>query len=153
MLIVGLVLMRHIAESPFGYTLRLIRDNADRASFLGIDVFRVRLIAFVLASVFAALGGIIWRCSSRAPIPNSRTGRRSGEAIFMIMLGGTSTFLGPMVGSVLLMMLNDIITRLTEHHGLGLGVVILILVLVLRKGVTDLLVDWWQGRRAGSGRS
>jgi len=49
LLVIGLLLMRQIAQSPFGYTLRMIRDNAGRASFIGIDVWRVKLTIFVLA--------------------------------------------------------------------------------------------------------
>jgi ABC-type sugar transport system ATPase subunit len=58
----------------------------------------------------------------------------SGEGIFINMLGGVSTFLGPMVGTVLLLLLNDTVTRFTEYHGIVLGVVILFFALGLRKG-------------------
>src|ERR671925_613793 len=59
LLVAGLLIMRHIVESPFGYTLRLVRDNTERATFLGIDVFRVKLAAFVIAGVIAGLGALI----------------------------------------------------------------------------------------------
>src|SRR6202045_3560773 len=59
LLVGGLLLMRQIAQSPVGYTLRLIRDNASRASFIGIDVWRAKLTIFVLAALFASTGGII----------------------------------------------------------------------------------------------
>src|SRR5262249_51292138 len=59
LLVVGLLAMRQIAQSPFGYTLRMIRDNANRASFIGIDVWRTKLTIFVLAAIFAATGGVI----------------------------------------------------------------------------------------------
>lgn len=147
MLVAGLALMRAIAESPFGYTLRLIRDNLDRASFLGVDVFRIRLTAFVLAAVFASLGGMILALFVSGAYPEFANWTQSGEAIFMIMLGGTTTFLGPTLGAILLLSLNDVVTRITEHHGLVIGIVILAVVLGLRKGVTDMLAQWWQERR------
>ena len=76
LLIAGLLILRHIVESPFGYhACGMIRDNADRAAFLGINVFRVKLAAFVIAGVFAGVGGIIMACSSPAPIRSSPTGR------------------------------------------------------------------------------
>jgi branched-chain amino acid transport system ATP-binding protein len=59
LLVTGLCLMRQIAQSPFGYTLRMNRDNATRASFIGIDVWRAKLTIFVLAALFASTGGII----------------------------------------------------------------------------------------------
>jgi len=55
-LVLGLLAMRQIAQSPFGYTLRMIRDNAARRRFLGIDVWRAKLTVFVLAALFAAMG-------------------------------------------------------------------------------------------------
>ncbi len=65
----------------------------------------------------------------------------SGEAIFMLMLGGTSAFLGPVVGTMMLLLLNDVITKFTEYYGLTLGVVILLFALVFRKGVTDFVLE------------
>ena len=53
-----LLLIRTILQSPFGYTLRMVRDNAERARYLGIDVWRVKLYAFILAASLAGVGGI-----------------------------------------------------------------------------------------------
>ena len=75
----------------------------------------------------------------------------SGEGIFIIMLGGVTTFLGPMVGTVMLLLLNDIVTRFTEYYGLVLGIVILFFALGLRKGLMDFVVDWYAQRRDGAG--
>ncbi len=71
----------------------------------------------------------------------------SGEAIFMVMLGGVSTFLGPVAGTVLLLLLNDVVTRRTEYHGLRSGTVILLFALGLRKGLTRLHRGEAAGRR------
>jgi branched-chain amino acid transport system permease protein len=147
-LVLGLLAMRHIVASPFGYTLRVVRDNANRASFLGIDVYRTRLTAFVLAGVFASLGGILMSLFVSGAYPEFAYWTMSGEAVFIVMLGGTTTFLGPVVGTVLLLMLNDFVTRTTEHHGLALGAVILLFALGLRKGLLDFAADWVSGRRA-----
>lgn len=147
MLVVCLLIMRHIVESPFGYTLRMIRDNTDRASFLGIDVFRAKLMAFVLAGVFASIGGMVMALFVSGAYPEFSNWTMSGEGIFMIMMGGLSTFIGPTAGAVILSLLNDLVTRRTEHHGLALGIVILFFALGLRKGVTDFAADWWRARR------
>jgi branched-chain amino acid transport system permease protein len=153
LLVAGLFVMRHIVESPFGYTLRLIRDNAERASFLGIDVFRVKLTAFVIAGVFAAIGGMIMALFVSGAYPEFANWTTSGEGIFMIMLGGVSTFLGPVAGAVILSLLNDIVTRGTEYHGLALGIVILVFVLGLRKGITDFVIEKLRARRTGPGQA
>lgn len=152
LLIVGLLIMRHIAESPFGYTLRLIRDNTERATFLGINVFRVKLIAFVIAGMFAGLGGVIMSLFVSGAYPEFANWTTSGEGIFMIMLGGVSTFLGPVAGTVLLLLLNDIVSRRTEHHGLMLGIVILLFTLGLRKGITDFIADKLRAHREATAK-
>jgi branched-chain amino acid transport system permease protein len=146
LLIVGLLLMRHLVASPFGYTLRMVRDNAARASFLGIDVYRVRLTAFVIAGVFASLGGVVMSLFVSGAYPEFAYWTMSGEAIFMVMLGGTTTFLGPLVGTVVLLLLNDFVTRTTEYHGIVLGSVILLFALGLRKGILDFVTDWTVAR-------
>jgi branched-chain amino acid transport system permease protein len=151
LLVIGLLLMRQIAQSPFGYTLRMIRDNANRASFIGIDVWRAKLTIFVLAALFASTGGIIMALFVSGAYPEFAYWTISGEGIFINMLGGVTTFLGPMVGTVLLLILNDTVTRWTDYHGIVLGIVILFFAIGLRKGLMDFVVEWYAQRRAGSG--
>ena len=147
LLVIGILLMRQIAQSPFGYTLRMIRDNASRASFIGIDVWRAKLTIFVLAALFASTGGIIMSLFVSGAYPEFAFWTISGEGIFINMLGGVTTFLGPMVGTVLLLILNDIVTRLTEYYGIVLGIVILFFAIGLRKGLMDFAVEWYEQRR------
>jgi branched-chain amino acid transport system permease protein len=151
LLIAGLFIMRHIVESPFGYTLRLIRDNTERATFLGIDVVRIKFTAFVIAGVLAGVGGMIMALFVSGAYPEFANWTTSGEGIFMIMLGGISTFLGPTAGAVILSLLNDVVTRGTEHHGLALGVMILVFALGLRKGLTDFVIERLRGPRTERG--
>jgi branched-chain amino acid transport system permease protein len=150
LLVIGLLLMRQIAQSPFGYTLRMIRDNATRASFIGIDVWRAKLTIFVLAALFASTGGIIMSLFVSGAYPEFAYWTISGEGIFINMLGGVTTFLGPIVGTVLLLTLNDTVTRLTEYYGIVLGIVILFFAIGLRKGLMDFAVEWYEQRRDGA---
>jgi len=135
--VVCLLAMRHLMESPFGYTLRMVRDNAERARFVGIKVWRMRLVAFVIAGCFAGLGGMLMALFVSGAYPEFAYWTMSGEAVFMIMMGGLHVFLGPVVGAALLLLLNDLITKFTEYHGAALGVVVLLFALVFRRGVTD----------------
>src|SRR4030088_446083 len=150
LLVIGLLLMRQIAQSPFGHTLRMIRDNAGRASFIGINVWRAKLTIFVLAAVFASTGGIIMSLFVSGAYPEFAYWTISGEGIFINMLGGVPPFLGPMVGTVLLLILNDTVTRLTEYYGIVLGIVILFFAIGLRKGLMDFVVEWYGAGRAGA---
>lgn len=142
-----LLVLRQVSQSPFGYTLRMVRDNPARANFLGVDVMRMKLAAFVLAGSMAGVGGIILALFVSGAYPEFGFWTTSGEAIFMIMLGGTQLFVGPLVGALLLQMLNHYVTIYTEYHGLVLGAVILLIVLGLRRGVADFVWAWWSGRR------
>jgi branched-chain amino acid transport system permease protein len=147
LLVVCLLAMHHIVQSPFGYTLRMIRDNVSRAPFLGINVFRVRLMAYVIAGAFGAVGGMVMSLFVSGAFPDFAYWTISGEAIFMIMLGGITVFLGPLVGAVMLLLLNDVVTKLTSHYGIVLGGIILLFALGLRKGVLDFVADMWRDRR------
>ena len=147
LLVVCLLAMHHIVQSPFGYTLRMIRDNVSRAPFLGINVFRVRLMAYVIAGAFGAVGGIVMSLFVSGAFPDFAYWTISGEAIFMIMLGGLTVFLGPLVGAVMLLLLKDVVTKLTSHYGIVLGGIILLFALGLRKGVLDFVADMWRDRR------
>ncbi len=147
-LVIGLVLMHRIVASQFGYTLRMTRDNAERAGYLGVDVVRVRLIAFVLAAVFACVGGVVMSLFVSGAYPDFADWTVSGDGMFINMLGGINVFLGPMLGTVILLLLNDTVTRLTEHDGIVLGVVILFFAIGLRKGLLDFVLDRIAERRA-----
>lgn len=141
-----LLVMRQVWQSPFGYTLRLIRDNPERANFLGVDIVRMKLGIFVLAGAMAGVAGLLLSLFVSGAYPEFGFWTTSGEAIFMIMLGGTQLFIGPVIGAVLLRLLEHFVNIYTEHHGLVLGLVILAIVLGLRQGVADYLVAWL-GRR------
>lgn len=146
-LLLSTVMLRQVVRSPFGAALRMLRDNPDRAAFVGLSVFRYRLAAFVIAGTFAGLGGVLMSLYVSGAFPSFAFWTTSGEAIFMIMLGGIQVFLGPLVGTAIFLLLNDWITALTEHHGLFMGGILLILVLGLRKGLLDFVMERWKRAR------
>jgi branched-chain amino acid transport system permease protein len=125
----------------------MIRDNPRRAGFLGIQVWRIRLLAFVVAGIFGGVGGMLMSLFVSSAYPDFAYWTISGEAVFMILLGGMSVFLGPLAGAGILLLLNDLVTRFTEHYSLVLGIVILCFALGLRKGLLGLFVDLWAKRR------
>ena len=147
LLIISLLAMYHIVQSPFGMTLRMIRDNASRAIFLGINVWRMRLAAFIVAGAFGAVGGVVMSLFVQGAFPDFAFWAISGEAIFMIMLGGLTVFLGPVVGAVIFLVLNDVVTKFTSYYGLVLGGIILLFALGLRKGLLDFIADYFADRR------
>src|SRR3546814_939764 len=93
------------------------------------------------AAAAARVAGSLMSLYVSSAYPNFGYWTMSGEAIFMIMLGGLNTFLGPLVGAAILPLLNHYVTDYTQNYGLVLGIVILAYVLVLRKGLFDLNVE------------
>lgn len=142
-----ILLMRVLTQSSFGYSLRMIRDNPKRAAFLGINVLRVKIVCFVMAGTMASVGGIIVGLFASGAYPEWANWAQSGEAIFMIMLGGVNAFLGPLLGALLLRILNDLVLIYTTHTELVTGLVILFVVLVLRMGVLDFIASLRRHRR------
>lgn len=139
--VLSMFILWHITKSPFGYALRMIRDNAARVEFLGMNARSYRLAAFVIAGSMAAVAGALMALYVSGAYPNFGYWTMSGEAMFVIMLGGLNTFLGPMVGAIFMSLLNHFVTAYTQYYGLVLGVIILLYVMALRKGLLDLLVE------------
>ena len=146
-LVVSLYLMWHLVQSPFGYTLRMIRDNPNRVSFLGVKVWRMRLMVFIIAGAFGSIGGLIMSLFVSSAYPDFAYWTISGEAVFMIMMGGISVFFGPLVGAIIFLLLNDFVTKITEYYGLVFGIIILMFALGLRKGLLGVAVEYLRERR------
>lgn len=145
--VLSLLVLRRIVVSPFGAALRMIRDNPQRAVFLGVDVPRTKLAAFVIASGFAGVAGILMSLYVSGAYPNFAYWTMSGEGLFMIILGGVHSFLGPVVGAALLLAIESLVNAYSHHHGLIIGLVILFVALGLRKGLLDFVSEALQRRR------
>lgn len=145
--VICILIMRQVWQSPFGYTLRLIRDNPNRANYLGVDIIRMKLGIFVLAGSMASVAGILLSLFVSGAYPEFGFWTTSGEAIFMIMLGSSQLFIGPIIGAILLRLLEHFVSIYTEHHGLVLGLVILAIVLGLRQGIADFVMDFFNRRK------
>ena len=135
-----ILLLRQIIESPFGYGLRMIRDNAERPSALGFNNQNHKLIAFIIAGSIAGLAGSLQALLDVGAYPEWAFWAKSAEPLFMILLGGMNTFLGPLMGALIFEILNDFVTANTKYYGLVLGLVILSFVLGLKQGLLDWIV-------------
>jgi branched-chain amino acid transport system permease protein len=111
----ALLAMWRITESPFGYIMRTLRDNQRRAAFLGINVRLHMLINFVIAGGFAGLAGALWGPFSRSVNPGLLGWQESGIAVFMTLIGGAGSIVGPMLGSVIYTMLQAVVKMYTVY--------------------------------------
>lgn len=146
--VVGLLVIRIVTLSSFGATLRMVRDNEARTAFLGVNTYRAKVTAFTIAGSVAGLGGVILAIFTSAAYPEWAGWAVSGEAIFMIMLGGLHSFYGPLVGAIAMRAINDVTLIYTTHTDLAKGIAILFVVLVLRRGILDWILDF-RAARAG----
>ena len=136
--IAALIVMWFISESPFGYTMRSIRENADRTRFIGINVRKYMLINFVVAGMFAGLAGGLLGPFNRSIAPDLCNWHQSGVPVFMTVIGGPLGFFGPMIGSVIYTFLFAFVTGFTEYWPLTIGLVIVFVVLFIPCGVLGL---------------
>jgi branched-chain amino acid transport system permease protein len=135
--IVGLSveMLRRFRSSPFGATLKAIRENGQRASFLGVNIHLYQWTAFVVAGAFTGLAGGLFAMMEKAISPEIIHWSKSAEPVFMTIIGGIYTFAGPAVGAVVYVILNSYLVAWTEKWALVLGLVLLTLVLLLPGGV------------------
>jgi len=146
----ALIVMWYISRSPFGYTMRSIRENADRTRFIGINVRRYMLINFVVAAMFAGLAGGLWGPFNRSVAPDLCNWHQSGIPVFMAVIGGPMGFFGPMIGSVIYTFLMAFVTGFTQYWPLVIGSIIIFVVLFMPGGVLGLAearTKWFGSRR------
>src|SRR2546426_4359014 len=128
-------LMWVIVNSPFGKALQGIRDNETRAEFVGIQIWRYRLMAFLVSGVFTGLAGALWVPLNGLTTPDILYWPFSGEIVFMTVLGGFRTFAGPIIGAVAFNYLKTYAVGFTVYWQMFLGAVLVFLVLVLPTGI------------------
>ena len=131
----GVLGLRRVLFSPFGYALRAGRDSPLRADAIGLDVPRLQWAAFVLAAIAAGLAGALYAFSKGSISPDSLGVGRSVDGLVMVLLGGVQTLTGPVVGAVTFTWLQDSVARITDYWRALLGAIILLLVLVFPQGI------------------
>jgi branched-chain amino acid transport system permease protein len=134
--LVGIFLLWRIVNSPFGKTLTAIRENPERAGFVGIDVKRYELYAFILAGAFSGLAGALITINERSVYPDLAFWTRSTQVLLMSIMGGVYTFFGPIIGAFLLLFMDaDITQDYPEIWQLFLGFVLVLILYGLPGGI------------------
>ena len=138
-LVVSYLLLRAMLEAPFGKVIRGIGINENRTRGLGYDVYAYKLVAFVVAAVFAGLAGILSASQYGFVNPGMLGWHMSGSALVTVILGGAGTLAGPIVGAFLIEMLRQGLERMSDHWLLPFGGLIILMGLVLPRGLAGLL--------------
>lgn len=134
----GILFIRHVLFSNFGYTLRAVRDSSQRSEAIGIDTSRQQWVAFVYAGAMAGLAGALYVFSKGSVFPDQMSIQTSFDGLLMVLLGGVQTLSGPFVGATLFTWLHDALTTF-EYWRLIIGLIIIALVVLFPQGVAGSL--------------
>ena len=133
--VVCIATVYRIAHSPFGAILQAIRENPQRAEALGIAVRRHQWAAFTIAGFFAGVAGALAAYYQRSVQPDYAFLVKSSEPLIATMLGGANYFFGPVVGSIIYVLLQRLVTRVTDHWLLVIGVLVAAIILWFPAGL------------------
>ena len=140
-------IIRRISVSPFGKALHAIRENRQRATFVGLGVRNYELGAFVIAGAFAGVAGALRAPIQQMAFPSLLHWTQSAEPVLMALAGGIHTFMGPVVGAALFVFANFVITTMSDYPLLIFGSIVLLVVIFLPNGIVGAI----QKRRTRSG--
>ena len=140
MVLAGLTLWR-IVHSPFGLQLRALRDNPQKAESLGVRVRQLRLLAYVISAVYGAIAGAILGFRIGLADPELVHWTHSGHLVFMTVLGGFSSFVGPVVGALALTLLQDQLQSITQYWRFVLGAMLAAIVIFFPRGLAGIAID------------
>lgn len=136
------LLMRLVTRSPLGKAFLAVRENDLRASLIGLNVYLLRLVAFVMAGFLAGVSGALFAFFGRYASASYMFYHVSGEAVVWAIVGGAGTLFGPLVGTTLFIVIREIVSTHWEHHALIVGVMAILVVILAPKGIVGLWRDW-----------
>jgi len=150
-------LMHRVVRSPLGMAFVAIRDNDIRAALIGLNVYQLRLIAFVMAGFLAGVSGALFAFFGRYASASYMFYHVSGEAVVWAIVGGAGTLFGPIVGTSLFIVIRELVSTHWEHHALIVGVMAILVVILAPKGLVGLwnegLVRWSERAKDASVRT
>jgi branched-chain amino acid transport system permease protein len=135
-------LMHRLTGSPLGKAFLAIRDNDVRAALIGLNVYLLRLIAFVMAGFLAGVAGALFAFFGRYASASYMFYHVSGDAVVWAIVGGAGTLFGPIVGTSIFIFVREIVSTHWEHHSLIVGVVAILVVIFAPAGVVGLWNEW-----------
>ena len=132
------LLVQRLLGSRFGHALQAIRENETRMSAIGFAVYRCKLIAFTISGALAGLAGALLANQSSFVSPALMQWSQSGMLMIMVILGGVGRLYGGLVGAVVFLLLEEILSAQTIHWQFGLGAALLAIVLFAPNGLMGL---------------
>lgn len=140
LLTVGLLVVRMLNKSPFGLALNAVRFSPARVETVGISSKRLKLIAFVISGMITALAGALFADLNRYVSPAMFSWTISGEIMIFVILGGVARLIGPVLGAIVFVALEETLGGLSEFWHIYLGLLLLIIVLFAKGGIAGVLI-------------
>jgi branched-chain amino acid transport system permease protein len=137
-LVLAALAMWRVVHSPFGLALRAIRDNPAKAETLGLGVTRYRWLAFMISAVYGAVGGALLGPPTGNVDPTLAYWTHSGNLVFMTLLGGFSSFFGPVLGAFVFIYLQDFVMSVVPYWRLIFGALLAVIVIRAPGGLMGL---------------
>jgi branched-chain amino acid transport system permease protein len=141
----GVFLIWRIVNSRFGLVVQGLRSNEQRMQAIGFPAKRYQLACFVIAGTICGLAGALLADNTDFISPAVMYWTRSGDLMVMVILGGMGSLFGPAVGAVVYLLLEELLSQITEYSGLILGPLLLLIVLFGRGGIMGLLGRFSRG--------
>lgn len=140
--------LKRILDSPFGAVLQAIRENSDRTLACGYDINRVKLLSFVFSATFTGLAGALEALRLTVVPVQALYWTTSGQVVIMTLLGGAGTFLGPFVGALTYLVLEERLSRFIEWWPIVVGAIFMTFVIFLPRGIWGTLTGGLHGRQS-----
>ncbi len=138
-LLLVLFLIWRFVNSRFGMVVRGLRSNEQRMQAIGFPATRYRLVCFVIAGTMCGLSGALLANNTDFVSPAVMYWTRSGDLMVMVILGGMGTLFGPVIGAAVYLVLEEVLSQITEYWALIMGPLLLLIVLFGRGGIMGLL--------------
>ncbi len=136
-------------QTPAGRMANAVRDNPERAEFIGYSARRVRFISFCAAGMFAGIAGGLFALNYEFITEENLNAATSGRVLLMAYIGGLGYFIGPIIGAVVLTLMNSLLSNYSELWMLYLGIMFLLTVMFLPRGFAGFImmhqVAWVRG--------
>jgi len=143
--LVCLVLMAIYVRSPFGHSLKGIRESESRMRVLGYHTWLHKYLSYVSAAAFAGVAGALWSYFDGFISPYNMDLTASMETILMVVLGGPGTLIGAALGAGIIVFLKNFVSAYTQRWLLIVGTIYILTVLYAPQGLMNLLKDWIKG--------
>lgn len=143
LLVIMTFVMWRIVRSPFGLTLRAVRDNSVKAESLGMGVYRYRFYSFLISAIYGSVAGVILAVSVGQVDPGMVYWTSSSNLVLMTVLGGFTNFLGPIVGAGAFILLQDQVMSVWEYWRLVFGAILAVIVIFAPSGLMGVAAWAW----------